>query len=56
MTLTLILQSLVIGSKHCLTERNIWVKFNENPPKGSSDMEGTPNSWVNPLTCHIEPI
>ena len=38
---------------HCLTERNIWVKFNENRPKGSGDVEITRNSSVIPftLTC-----
>ena len=43
-------------SAHCLTERNILVKFNENCPKGSGDMEGARNSGVNPLTliCDLE--
>ena len=37
----------VMGSAHLLTERNIWMKFNEkcskgsNPSKGSGDMERT---------------
>ena len=41
---------------HRLTERNIWVKFNENQPKGSGDMEKTRNSRVNPLTvtCDLD--
>ena len=45
-----------MNSAHCLTERNIWVKFNENRPKGSGDMERTRNSRVNPLTltCDLE--
>ena len=50
MTLTFSLCSRVIGSAHRLTERNILVKFNENRPKGSGDMERTRNSRVNPLT------
>ena len=33
--------SRVIGSTHCLTERNIWVRFNENRPKGSGNIEQT---------------
>ena len=40
----------VIGSAHGLTERNIWVKFNENRWRGSGDMEWTQNLRVNPLT------
>ena len=39
-----------MSSAHRHTERNIWVKFNENRPKGSRDMERTRNSSVNPLT------
>ena len=55
-TLTLSLHSRVMGSAHQLTERNIWVKFYENGPKGSGDMERTQNSKVNPLTltCDLE--
>ena len=30
-----------MGSAHRLTERNIQVKFNENRPKGSGDIERT---------------
>ena len=43
-------------SAHCLTERNVLVKFKENRPKGSGDMERTQNSRVNPLTltCDLE--
>ena len=52
--MTLNLLSAVIDSAHGLNERNIWVKFNENCPKGSGDTEGTQNSWVNPLTCDLE--
>ena len=37
-------------SAHRLTERNIWVKINENRPKGSGDMKRTRNLRVNPLT------
>ena len=33
-----------MGSDHCLTEINIWVKFIENRSKGSGDMEQTQNS------------
>ena len=43
-----------MGSAHRLTERNIWVKLNENRPKGSGDVEGTQNSKVNPLTCDLD--
>ena len=35
---------------HRLTEWKIWVKFNENRPKGSGDIERKRNSRVNPLT------
>ena len=35
---------------HCLTKRNIRVKFNENRSKGSEDMERTRNLRVNPMT------
>ena len=43
-------------STQCLTERNIWVKFNENQPKGSEDIEKTRNSRVNALTvtCDLD--
>ena len=36
---------------HRITERNIWVKFNENQPKGSDE-----NSKVNTLTltCDLD--
>ena len=48
------LRSWVIGSAHCLTERNIWVKFNENRWKNSEiwrrheshDLEVWPWPWV----------
>ena len=40
-------------SAHPLTERNIWVKLNKNPKKGSGGMELTPNSRVNPLTLNF---
>ena len=55
MTLTLSLHSRVIGSANRLTERNIWVKFNENHSKGSGDMEWTRISRVNSitLTCDL---
>ena len=33
-----------------LSERNIWVKFNQNRPMGSVNMERTQKSRVNPLT------
>ena len=56
MTLTLSMYSQVIGSAHFLTERNIWMEFNENGLKGSGDMDRTQNSRVNPmtLTCDFE--
>ena len=43
-------------SAHCFTMRNIWVKFNENRPKGSEDMEWTRNARVNhlTLTCDLD--
>ena len=41
MTLTLFPGSWVLGSAHCLTKRNIRVKFNENLSKGSGDMGRT---------------
>ena len=50
--MTLSLGSWIVCA-HCLTERNIWVKFNENHPKGSGDMERTQNSRVNPLTLSL---
>ena len=50
MTLTLSLGSGVICSAHHLTKRNIWVKLNENRPKGSGDKERTRNSRVIHLT------
>ena len=53
-TLTLSLCSQVIGSANHLTERNIWLKFNENRPNGSGDMEKTRNSRVNPMICDLE--
>ena len=51
MTLTLSLCSLVIGSAHRLTERNIWVKFNE---KGSGDMEWTRIEGICPMTLKCD--
>ena len=36
--MTLSLGSWVMCSAHPLTERNIWVKLNENHPKGSGDI------------------
>ena len=54
MTLTLSLCSQVLGSGHYLTQRNIWVKINENLLKGIGDMEWIRNSRVNPLTCDLE--
>ena len=43
-------------SAHRLTERNIEVKFNENRPKCSEDMERTQNARVNhlTLTCDLD--
>ena len=48
------LGSWVMCSADRFTEWNIWVKFNENRPDGSGDMERTRNSRVNPLTCDLE--
>ena len=39
-----------------LTERNIWVKFNEIRLQGSGDVKRTPNSRVNPLTCDMDGV
>ena len=39
-----------MGYAHCITERNSVVKFHENRPKGSGDIERTRNLMVNPLT------
>ena len=54
--MTLSLGRWVMCSAHLLLEWNIWVKFNENQPKGSGDMKITQNSRVNPLTftCDLE--
>ena len=54
--MTLSLRRRVMGSAHRLTERNIWMKFNENRCKGSGDTEGTRNLRVNlmTLTCDLE--
>ena len=41
--MTLSLCSRVIGSVQWLIEVNIWVKFNENGPMGSGDMERSRN-------------
>ena len=41
MTLALSLCSRVINSVHCVTKRNISLKFNENLLKGSGEMEWT---------------
>ena len=49
MTLILCLCSRVMCSAHCFTERNIWMKLNENHSKGSGDMEQTRNRKVNPM-------
>ena len=45
----------VMGSAHRLTERIIWVMFNENLTKGRGDNEGTSNSRVNTtaLKCDL---
>ena len=56
MTLTLSLCSQVIDFARYLTQRNIWVKFNENRLSGSEDVERTKYSRVNPLTltCDLD--
>ena len=51
--MTLSLGSWVMCSAHRLTERNIWVMFNENRPKGFGGMERTRNSSVNHLTLNL---
>ena len=45
-----------MGSAYSLTDRNIWVNFNENRSKDSGDMEQTQNSRVNPmiLKCDLD--
>ena len=50
MTLTLSMRSCVISCAHCLTEKRIKVKLNENRLKGSGDMKRTQISRVNALT------
>ena len=47
-----------MGSAHCLTEINIWMKVDENRSKGSGDMEQTPYSRVKPMTlnCDFESV
>ena len=42
-TLTLSLYDWVIGFAHHITERIIWVKFNENRSKGLGDVEWKQN-------------
>ena len=54
MTLTLSLCIRVIGSAHSLPEKNIWLKFNGDNPKGSGDMEQTRNSSLSPFACDID--
>ena len=59
MTLKCDVDSMSVLPSHrifTLSHLNIWVKFNENCPKGSGDMEWTQNSRVNPmsLTCDLE--
>ena len=43
-------------SAHRLTKRNIRLKYHENQPKGSGDMERTRNSRVKhlTLTCDLD--
>ena len=50
--MTLSLGSWVMCYAHCLTERNIRVKFIENQTKGSGDMERTRKcyGWTDRLT------
>ena len=43
-----------MGYAHCLTERNIWEKFNENRTMGSGDIEQAPNPRVNPLNTWVK--
>ena len=44
------MRSCVISCAHCLNERKIKVKLNENRLKGSGDMKRTQISRVNALT------
>ena len=41
-------------SAHCLTEWNIWVKFNENRLMGSGGIERTQNPRIYDLTCDLD--
>ena len=45
-----------MSSADRLTQKTIWVKFYENRPKGSGDIERTQNSRVNhlTLTCDLD--
>ena len=52
--MTLNLRSRIMGSAQRLTERSIYVKFNENRSKGSGDIEQTRNSRVNPMTLNCD--
>ena len=54
MTLTLSLYSGVMGSAHCLTEINIWVKFIENCLKGSGGMDRHQIQRVKPMTLNCD--
>ena len=47
-------RSWVIGSAHHLTERNIWVKFNENCSKGFGRYGADTNWRVNPMTLKCD--
>ena len=53
-TLTSSLGSWVMCSEHWLTERNIWVKFNESRLKGPGDMKPAQNSSINHMTLTLE--
>ena len=43
-----------MGSAHCLTMRNIGMKYNETSSKGLGDMEQTRNSRVNHMTLNCD--
>ena len=55
MILTLSLRSqVVIDSAHCLINKNIWMRLNENRLKGTGDMERTQNSREIPMTLNCD--
>ena len=54
LTLTLSLQTRFMGSAHCPTVTDIWVKLTINRSKGSENIERTQNWRVNPTTLKCD--